>query len=212
MYFYIFDLRTSYLYLTLNLRKDNLTYELLSRLKNGDILAFDQVYELYSHKLFSFAFKILKNEAEADDIVQEVFVKIWESRHKLEDYKLLNSYIFTIAYNNSIDLIRKRINNAKYLEHLKNSAVINFTPTIISHIEYNELNIQTEKLIASLPERQKQVYLLHREEGLTYPEIAEKLGISKNTVENHMVKALKYLRQNIDNSLLINMLFASLFF
>lgn len=195
----------------MNLGKDNLTFELLTRLKNGDVLAFDRVYELYSHKLFSFVFKILKNEAEADDIVQEVFVKIWESRHKLEDYKLVNSYIFTIAYNNSIDLIRKRINNTKYLEHLKNSAVINVTPNVISQIEFNELNIHAEKLIANLPERQKQVYLLHREEGLTYPEIAEKLGISKNTVENHMVKALKYLRQNMDNSLLINMLFVSLF-
>jgi len=195
----------------LNLGKDNITYELLTRLKNGDMLAFDRVYELYSHKLFSFIFKILKNKAEADDIVQEVFVKIWESRHKIENYKLLNSYIFTIAYNNSIDLIRKRINNTKYLEHLKNSAVINVTPNVISQIEFNELNTQTEKLISNLPERQKQVYLLHREEGLTYPEIAEKLGISKNTVENHMVKALKYLRQNMDNSLLINILFVSLF-
>jgi RNA polymerase sigma-70 factor (ECF subfamily) len=194
-----------------NLNKDNLTYELLTRLKNGDMLAFDRVYELYSHKLFSFVFKILKNEAEADDIVQEVFVKIWESRHKLEDNKLLNSYIFTIAYNNSIDLIRKRINSTKYLEHLKNSASINVSPNIVSQIEFNELNNQAENLISNLPERQKQVYLLHREEGLTYPEIAKKLGISKNTVENHMAKALKYLRQNMDNSVLINVLFVSLF-
>ena len=195
----------------MNLGKDNITYELLTRLKNGDMLAFDRVYELYSHKLFSFVFKILKNEAEADDIVQEVFVKIWESRHNIEDYKLLNSYIFTIAYNNSIDLIRKRINNTKYLEHLRNYSVIYTTPNSISELEFNELNTQTEKLIANLPDRQKQVYLLHREEGLTYPEIAKQLGISKNTVENHMVKALKYLRQNMDNSLLINMLFMSLF-
>ena len=191
--------------------KDNITQELLTRLKNGDMLAFDQVYELYSHKLFSFIFKILKNEAEADDIVQEVFVKIWESRDNLSDYKLLNSYIFTIAYNNSIDLIRKRINNNKYLEHLKNSSVIQITPSVISEVEFNELNSQVEKLISNLPERQKQVYLLHREQGLTNPEIAEQLGISKNTVENHMVKALKYLRQNIGNSLLVNMLFVYLF-
>lgn len=175
------------------------------------MLAFDQIYEMFSHKLFSFVFRILKNEAEVDDIVQEVFVKIWESRNKLEDYKLLNSYIFTIAYNSSIDLIRKRISNSKYIELLRNSSTINFSPSIISQIEFNELNIQVEKLISNLPDRQKQVYLLHREEGLTYPEIAKQLGISKNTVENHMVKALKYLRQNMDNSLLINMLFVSLF-
>lgn len=175
------------------------------------MMAFDRVYELYSHKLFSFVFRILKNEDEANDIVQEVFVKIWESREKLGDFKLLNSYIFTIAYNNSIDLIRKRINSNKYLDHLKNSSVIQISPATISEIEFNELNIQVEKLIATLPERQKQVYLLHREDGLTYPEIAERLNISKNTVENHMVKALKYLRSNMDNSLLINMLFACLF-
>ena len=195
----------------MKLSSDNITQELLTRLKNGDILAFDQIYEMYSHKLFSFVFKILKNEAEVDDIVQEVFVKIWESRDKLKDYKLLNAYIFTIAYNNSIDLIRKRISNNKYLELLKYSASINFTPTIISQIEFNELSSKVEKLIAQIPDRQKQVYLLHREEGMTYPQIAEQMGISQNTVENHMAKALKYLRQNVGNSLLINMLFVNLF-
>lgn len=195
----------------MKLSKDIITQELLTRLKEGDILAFDKVYDLYSHKLFSFVFKILKNEDEADDIVQEVFVKIWESRNKLNDYKLLNSYIFTIAYNNSIDLIRKRINNKKYIEYLKNSATVNFASTTINQLEFNELSNNLKKIITQLPDRQKQVYLLHREKGLTYPEIAQQLGISKNTVENHMVKALKYLHKNMDNSLLINMLFETLF-
>jgi len=195
----------------LKLEKDNITHDLLLRLKNGDMLAFDRVYELYSHKLFLFVFRILKNDDEAEDIVQEVFVKIWESRDKLTDYKLLNSYIFTIAYNNSIDLIRKRINNSKYLERLKKSSVIHETPSIIGEVEFNELSSRVEKLIANLPVRQKEVYLLHREKGLTYPEIAEQLGITKNTVENHMAKALIYLRQNIDKSFLVNMLFVYIF-
>ena len=175
------------------------------------MLAFDQIYELYSHKLFSFIFGILKNDAESEDIVQEVFIKIWESRNKLDDYKLLNSYIFTIAYNNSIDLIRKRINKGKYLDHLKNSSVVQENSSVISEMEFDELSHQAEKLIMNLPERQKQVFHLHREKGLTYAEIADQLGISKNTVENHMVKALKYLRENMDNSLLVNMLFICLF-
>jgi RNA polymerase sigma-70 factor (ECF subfamily) len=119
--------------------------------------------------------------------------------------------VFTIAYNNSIDLIRKRINSNKYLDHLKNSSVIQISPATISDFEYVELNTRAEKLIANLPDRQKQVYLLHREEGLTSPEIAERLKISKNTVENHMVQALKYLRKNMGNSLFVNLMFVSLF-
>jgi len=195
----------------LNLGKGNITSELLIRLREGDVLAFDKIYELYSHKLFSFVFGILKNDAEAEDIVQEVFIKIWESRNKLGDYKLLNAYIFTIAYNNSIDLIRKRINNSKYLDHLKNSSIVQENSLEISEIDFDELSHLAKKLVMKLPERQKQVFQLHREKGLSYSEIAEQLGISKNTVENHMTKALKYLRQNMDNSLLINMLFVSLF-
>ena len=197
--------------LTLKLTSDIITSELLTQLKNGDMLAFDKIYELYSHKLFSFVFKIVKNDDEAEDIVQEVFVRIWESRDRLGDYKLLNSYIFTIAYNNSIDLIRKRVNVSKYLDHLKKSSLIQENTSYVNEVDYNELSDRVEKLIFSLPERQKQVYLLHREKGLSYSEIAVQMGISMNTVENHMVKALKFLRRNLNNSLLVNALYISLF-
>ncbi|MGV8092524.1 MAG: RNA polymerase sigma factor [Mangrovibacterium sp.] len=191
--------------------KENITQELLVRLKSDDVQAFDQVYEWYFHKLFSFISKILKDDQETEDIVQEIFVKIWESRNKFDDYQSLNSYIFTVAYHNSISIIRKRIVDKKYLVYLKNSSVIHSAPDRISELEFYELNSQVQKLIDRLPERQKQVFLLHREKGLSYPEIAEQLGISKNTVETHMVKALKYLRQNIDHSLLVNLLFICLF-
>lgn len=185
--------------------------ELVTRLKKGDMIAFDLLYEQYSHKLYIFICKLLKNETEAEEIVQEVFVRLWESREKLDNSKLLNSFIFTVAYNHSIDLIRKRINTKKYLEHLKQNPLIDSAPSAISQVEYNELNKQVEKLIAQLPERQKQIYRLHREEGLSHSEIATQLGISKNTVENHMAKALKYLRDHLDSSFSINLLFISLF-
>lgn len=189
--------------------KENINHDLLTRLKKGDIQAFDQVYELYFHKLFSFVLKIVKSEADADDIVQEVFVKIWESRHKLDDYQLLNSFIFTIAYNGSIDILRKRISNHKYVEHLKKSSI--GIAESVNEVEYKEFLYHVEKLISNLPERQKQVYLLHKEQGLTYPEIADRLSISKNTVENHMGKALSSLRQKVSHALLNNILFGHIF-
>lgn len=183
----------------MSFESDHINPKLLIRLKNGDILAFDELYKLYSHKLFSFVFRILKDEADSDDIVQEVFLKIWEYREKLGDYKLLNSFIFTIAYNNSISLIRKRIRSTKYIEYLRDLSVNHTQSNFITEIELIELNNQIENLISNLPERQNQIFRLHRGKGLTYPEIAEELEISKNTVENHMAKALKYLRRNLNN-------------
>lgn len=191
--------------------KENISPDLLARLKKGEMQAFDKVYKLYCHKLYSFVLKMVKNEADTDDIVQEIFVKIWESRDKLDNYQLLSSYIFTIAYNSSIDLLRKRINSHKYIEHLKKSTVLLQTPDGTQEVEYNEFLNQLERIISSLPERQKQVYLLHREQGLTYPEIADRLSISKNTVENHMGKALSSLRQKMSHALLNNILFSHFF-
>jgi len=198
--------------LALNYGNNDITRELFVRLKKGDILAYDQIYHMYSHKLYSFVFRILKDEADSEDIIQEVFIKIWELREKLDDHKLLNSLIFTIAYNNSISLIRKKISSSKYREHLRNASVIQFQDNSFSDIEFDELNRHVERLIESLPERQKRVYLSHREKGLTYPEIAEEMGISRNTVENHMVKTLKYLRQNLKNFLEVTRFFLCLFF
>ncbi|MGD9555424.1 MAG: RNA polymerase sigma-70 factor [Mangrovibacterium sp.] len=191
--------------------KENITQELLVRLKKNDVQAFDQIYEWYFHKLFAFISRILKDDLEAEDIVQGIFIKIWESRNKFEDFKSLNSYVFTVAYHSSISVIRKRSVDKKYQEYLKNFSDIHSAPDSISELEFYELNSQVQKLIDRLPERQKQVFQMHREKGLSYPEIAKQLGISKNTVEVHMVKALRYLRQNIDQSLFVNFLFICLF-
>jgi RNA polymerase sigma-70 factor (family 1) len=191
----------------LNYGNNDITQELLNRLKKGDILAYDEMYHHYCHKLYSFVFRMLKDEADAEDIVQEVFIKIWELREKLDDGKLFNSYIFTIAYNSSVSLIRKKISSLKYVEHLREFAVTQFEDNSLSEIEINELNRLVERLIQNLPERQKRVYLSHRERGLTYPEIAMEMGISKNTVENHMVKTLRYLRKNLKDFLVTTRVF-----
>jgi RNA polymerase sigma-70 factor, ECF subfamily len=198
--------------LALNYGDNDITRELLVRLKIGDATAFDQIYHRYSHKLYSFVFRILKDEADVEDIVQEVFIKIWEFREKLDDSRMLNSLIFTIAYNSSISLIRKKISNSRYIEYLKNNSVIQVPDNSPGEIEITELNHHVEKLIQNLPDRQKRVYLSHREMGLTYPEIAKEMGISKNTVENHMVKTLKYLRKNLKDFLVITRFFLCLLF
>lgn len=185
--------------------------ELIKKLKNGDVLAFDAIYKQYCTRLYGFVLKLIKQESDAEEIVQEVFVKIWESRHKIENFSTFDSFLFTIAHNTTISLIRKRLNEKKYLEYLKGIQVEISSTDIIEEIHYTELKEKFSHLIDSLSPRQKEVYLLSREDGLTHKEIAEKLGISQNTVEIHISRAIKFIKNNIDNTLLASLLFAHFF-
>ncbi|NQU55210.1 MAG: RNA polymerase sigma-70 factor [Bacteroidetes bacterium] len=190
---------------------NKLNKKLIDRLKNGDMVAFDAFYKIYSGRLFGFVFSIIKQELDAEGIVQEVFIKIWESRHKIADYSTFESFLFSIAHNTTISLLRKRLNEKKYLEHLRSIQVEISSTDIIEEIHFNEIKEKFDHLINRLSPRQKEIYLLSREDGLTHKEIAEKLGISKNTVEIHMSKAIKFIKSNIDNTLLTSLLFAYFF-
>ena len=172
--------------------------------------AFDVIYRKYSRRVFQFAFSILKVQEDAEEIVQEVFFKIWEKRDTLREHLSFKSYLFTITYNTSITLIRKRIKEARYVDYLHNLQSPSAN-TSVTDVEYRELRKKVDETIGKLPDRQKQIFLLSREEGLSYKEIAEQLGISVNTVENHMVRALRYLREHLGGSSLMMMLFCSLF-
>ncbi|MDB4583682.1 RNA polymerase sigma-70 factor [Draconibacterium sp.] len=185
--------------------------ELLERLKDGDMLAFDAIYKQYFTRLYGFILKIIKQESDAEEILQQVFVKIWESRLAINTNSSFDSYLFTIAYNSTVSLLRKRVNEKKYLEHLKSIQQIESHSNIIEEIDFKDIKNNFQKLVGQLTPRQREIYNLSREEELTYSEIAKKLNISVNTVENHMVKALSFIKKNIDKSLLYNMLFISLF-
>lgn len=173
--------------------------------------AFDAIYNMYCHKLHGFVLRYLKQEQDAEGIVQEVFIKIWEARSKIDVYASFESFLFTIAYNATISLLRKKVCETKSLEHLKSLQQSDDTEHIIDEIVYNELNHKLQSLIENLTPRQREIYLLSREEGLIHKEIAQKLNISENTVKNHLVTALKYLKSHIDSSLAVNVLFLCLF-
>lgn len=185
--------------------------ELVKRLKNGDMVAFDAIYNNYCHKLHEFVLMYLKQEEDAEEIVQEVFIKIWESRSKIDVYASFNSFLFTIAYNATMSLLRKRVSETKSREFLKSVQKIDVEENVIDEIHFKELNFKVQSLLNQLTPRQKEIYLLSREEGLTHEEIAQKLNISESTVNNHLVSTLKYLKSHIDNSLAVNILFWCLF-
>jgi len=186
--------------------------ELVEQLQNNDQVAFYVIYERYFKKLYGFVLRYIKVEADADEIVQEVFVKIWESRHKIQNYDSFESFLFTVAYNSTISLLRKRASEKRYLEHLFAIQEINHAPTVIEEMHYSELIENVRSLINELSPRQREIFLLSREEGLSHDQIAQKLGISVNTVKKHVSNVLEFLRTRMDKSLIINLLFVTLFF
>ncbi len=192
--------------------KDNKSNtELIKLLKNGDIAAFDAIYNQYCYKLHQFVFMYLKQEEDAEGIVQEVFIKIWQSREKIDVYASFESFLFTIAYNATMSLLRKRMSEAKSKEYLKSLQQIEIAEQVIDEIYFKELNQKVQTLLDQLTARQKEIYLLSREEGLTHEEIAQKLNISESTVNNHLVKTIKFLKSHIDSGLAVNILFICLF-
>ncbi|WP_423126963.1 RNA polymerase sigma factor [Gaoshiqia sp. Z1-71] len=185
--------------------------ELLLLLKKGDMIAFNAIYNKYSYKLHEFILMYLKQEEDAEEIVQEVFIKLWKSRDKIDVYSSFESFLFTIAYNASISLLRKRVSEKKSREYLKSLQQIDTTEQVIDEIQFKELDQKVQSLLEQLTPRQKEIYLLSREEGLTHKEIAQKLNISESTVNNHLVATLKYFKSHIDSNLVINILYICLF-
>lgn len=179
---------------------DNIDKITFNRFKHGDKEAFDTIYNLYSKKLYAFVYKILKTDADAKEIVQIVFIKLWEKRKKINGSELFNCYLFTIAYNASISLIRKRLSVKKYVEYVNSLQRNNSENRTIEDLDFEELNKQIQHLVDKLPAKQKEVYKLSRQDNFSYKEIAEKLNISVNTVENHISKSLAFIRKNLEGS------------
>lgn len=186
--------------------------ELVKLLRKGDIAAFDQIYNLYCHKLHQFVLRYLKQEEDAEEIVQEVFIKIWESRKKIDVHASFESFLFTISYNATISLLRKRLSESKSREYLMSAQQIQNANSVTDEVQFNELNAKVQSLLQQLTPRQKEIYILSREEGLTHKEIAKRLEISENTVKNHLVTTLKFLKSNLDTGLITSALFYCLFF
>ena len=184
--------------------------ELMREIKADNMFAFDLIYKKYSKKLYKFGYSLLKSHEETENLVQDVFLNLWENRNKVEKDSSIKSYIFAITYNSAISILRKKAMESKFVEYLKSLQIINEKP-VNMELEYTELTNRINEIVYALPQRQKEVYLLHKVEALKYSEIAVLLDISVNTIENHMSRALKTIRKKLGNYSLIAILFLHLF-
>lgn len=189
------------------MEKKDLTTEffIFEEMKKGKEYAFDYFFNYYYPGLCVFAQKIISlPEGQAKDIVQDVFVKLWNDREKLDIKTSIRSYLFVSVRNRCMDVLRKKSRSFQLKEMSDGHDVAeqSFETYILSELE----NLFNESL-NKLPERCREVFELSRLQGLKNREIAEKLNLSEKTVENQMTKALHVLREELKDYLPLLALF-----
>ncbi len=183
---------------------------IINKLKEGDVLSFDNIFNKYNKKVYYFAISYLKNKEEAEDVVQEVFMNLWKYRDQISEYYVFSKYLFRITYNATCKKFRKQASDKRQLEEVLKNFVIEDNSTKLD-IEYNSLLETTSQLIEKLPSRQKNILLLNIEEHLSSDQIAKKLDISKKTVENYLSMAKASLRKSLSDGGILSVLFIWLF-
>ncbi len=183
----------------------------IAALKNGNALAFDELFRIYGKRLYHFSVGYLKSKADAEEVVQEVFMKIWHNRSSLDPGLSFNAYLFKIAYRQIAERFRKSLQEQKYLHEIATESIV-LTDEINERVNYRSLLELVEKLIQQLPERQKEVIILRKIEGLPVAEIASRLDISPKTVEHHITEALKNIKAGLDTESIAGLLFFFHFF
>ncbi len=184
--------------------------DLILRLREGSPEAFRDLFDYYGKKLFHFSLGYLKDPHEAEEIVQEVFLKIWKSREFLLAGKSFDSYVFTIAKNAILNTIRKSKSEQVYLNYAKLHPGKNVL--LDEELNFKELEKAYKNSVEQLSPKRKEIFLLSREKNLTNAEIATKLGISVKTVENQMTSALFEIKRNLRSAGFSGLIFFELFF
>lgn len=188
----------------------NNVFEWVSALKDDDAKALDHLFGQYSKRLFYFALGYLKSKEEAEEIVQEVFYKIWQNRKSLNPELSFKAYIFKIAYRKITEVFRKLAQEQLYKHELIETSLICDNNTD-DRTDYHSLLELVESIVNRLPPRQKEIFIKRKQLGLSVKEIAEILDIAPKTVENHLTEALRTIKNGLLKEKSAGLLFYFLF-
>jgi RNA polymerase sigma-70 factor (family 1) len=177
--------------------------QLIGRLKADDEAALTMIYRRYWQSLFKAAYNILKDRQACEDIIQELFIKLWDCRAEVEIAISLKAYLYASVRYGVYRQIRSGSVNSEIFDDLIERL---HTPATHNSIEHKELLLQINQVIDTLPEKCREVYKLSREECLSHKEIAVQLNISTKTVENHLTKALRQLRGSLGTAFILEAL------
>ena len=168
--------------------------ELLEKLKEGDTFAFEVLFYKYRNKIKGFATKLVPTQIDPDEIVQEVFVKIWLKKECIDPEKNFQSYLFSIAKNLILDHLKSAVNRKLYFveEHFQQDLITEEDAEVQFQADTEERMLS---LIQQIPERRREIFCLSRFDGLSYKQIAERLNITENTVDSQIRNSLTFLRK-----------------
>ena len=183
---------------------------LVQLLGRGNVAAFDSLFEQYSPKLFGFSMKYLKNETEAEELVQDVFVKVWEHRQALKSEHSFKSYLFTVALNQIRKFFNKRAISLRYLDTLQNERELT-AGEIFPDEDYDRILQKINLIIGQMPPRRREIFQKSKLEGKSAKQISLELNISAGTVDNQVSEALQFIRARLKNENISLLLFAILF-
>lgn len=174
--------------------------DLIDLLRKGDDAAFTEIYNRYWEKMASYAIRLTKSSDEGADIIQEMFVSLWNRRESLEVKGTLISYLIKGTRNLSLKYIEKNLTKHQFLDRLS-ALSQNLGSEIEENLSAKELQKYVDGAVAKLPGKMKEIYLLSRDEQLSHREISQRLGIAEGTVKKQISNALKIISTHIKPNL-----------
>lgn len=193
-----------FLYLALKLlvlRTTLAIEELLAEVASGDEEAFKLLFDQYRVRLFQYISRMIKSDQVAEELVMDVFMKIWVGKELLTQIENFDHFLFRIAHNKSIDFLRSAARSPKLKELLWEEIQQAASASADSEALEREFVRELRKAVSLLSPQRKKVYLLSREQDYTHDQIAEQLEISKATVNNHIVEAQRFIRSYLSKNL-----------
>lgn len=193
--FYLYMPKTSQYYI---MHEKSIHSETINKLREGSHEAFDTLYNVYADSLYGFALLHTKSVVQAEDIVQETFLKLWSMRASLSVEGSFKSMLFTIAKNHVIDIFRQQINRPNFEDYISFCEDENLLDnTSVEKIYYDDFLEKLAIAKQKLTPAQRNIFELSREEGMSNAEIAAASNLSEQTVKNHLSAALKILRTEL---------------
>lgn len=182
----------------------------LKNLANDETKALEELFNYYYPRLYKFSKSFLKQDNGIDDILQEVFVKIWHNRVNIRSSETFSPFVFTLTRNLLLNELRRRLNNHNIKDEISKLTISDEFQSF-ENLEYGELKETVDRIVSNLPEKQREVFLLSRYEGLSHKEISERLNISAKTVEYHIHQSTSTIKEKLSQLGLIPLLYLCLF-